>query len=102
MGFYRNAVSRAYYGMYHAAQALLLAYDKKAIGHAGTISAFNHHFVKNGKMPLKFTQWFSSLKESREFADYEGLRKFTSQDVEKAIKEAEEFLSAIEKIIREK
>lgn len=99
MGFYRDAVSRAYYGMYHAAQALLLAYGKKAVGHAGTISAFNHHFVKTGKIPIKFTEWFSALKESREFADYESLRKFTKMDVKKAIKETEEFIKVAEKLI---
>ena len=46
MRFYEDAISRAYYGMYHAAQALLIAYGKRALGHAGTISAFNHHSCK--------------------------------------------------------
>lgn len=101
MGFYRDAISRAYYGMYHGAQALLLAYGKGAIGHAGTISAFNHYFVKTGKIPEKFTKWFSALKESREFADYEGLRKFSKKDVQKVVKETEEFLKAVERLIRE-
>ena len=100
MGFYRDAISRAYYGMYHAAQALLLVYGKRAIGHAGTISAFNHHFVKTGKIPEKFTKWFSALKESREFADYEGLKKFTKGDVKEAIKEVEEFLKEVEKLVK--
>lgn len=102
MGFYRDAVSRAYYGMYHAAQALLLAYGKKAIGHAGTVSAFNHHFVKTGKVSPEFTKWFSGLKESREFADYEGLRKFTKKDIEKAVEEAEKFLGMVKRLIKEK
>ncbi|HUS60047.1 MAG TPA: HEPN domain-containing protein [Nevskiaceae bacterium] len=100
MGFYRDAISRAYYGMYHGAQALLLAYGKRAIGHAGTISAFNHHFVKTDKISKKFTKWFSALKESREFADYEGLKKFTKGDVRKAIKEVEEFLKEVEKLVK--
>lgn len=51
MKFYEDAVSRAYYGMHHSAQALLTAYRKKAVGHAGTVSAFNHHFVKKGLVP---------------------------------------------------
>ena len=102
MGFYRDAISRAYYGMYHAAQALLLGYGKKAIGHAGTVSAFNHHFVKTGKVPVEFTKWFSSLKESREFADYEGLRKFTKKDVKKAIEETEKFLDVVQELIKER
>ena len=99
MKFYRDAISRAYYSMYHAAQALLLAYGKKAIGHAGTISAFNHHFVKTGKITQKFTQWFSALKESREFADYEGLKEFNKKEVEKSIAEAEEFFKVIKEFI---
>jgi uncharacterized protein (UPF0332 family) len=102
MGFYRDAISRAYYGMYHTAQALLLAHEKKAIGHIGTISAFNHYFVKAGKVSAEYTKWFSALKESREFADYEGLRKFTKRDVDRAVKETEGFLSTVEKLIRER
>jgi len=102
MRFYEDAISRAYYGMYHAAQALLIAYGKKALGHAGTISAFNHHFVKKGLIPEKYTAWFSELKESREFADYEPLKKFTKKDVEQAIKETEEFIKIARVLIRKK
>lgn len=100
LGFHRDAISRAYYGMYHAAQALLLASGKKAIGHAGTISAFNHYFVKRGKISPKYTKWFSALKESREFADYESFKTFGKKEVEEAVKEAEEFIGVVSKLIK--
>lgn len=102
MSYERDAVSRAYYSMYHAAQAMLIAEGKTAKGHAGTVSAFNHWFVKTEKVLSKYTIAFSSLKESREFADYESLKSFSEKDAKEAIIDAEEFLEMAEKYIESK
>ena len=100
MNFYSDAVSRAYYAMFHAAQALLVSINKPAQGHAGTISAFTHHFVKTNLLPAKLTEYFAHLKESREFADYESLRRFTQDDATTAIEEAKGFLSQVNQYLK--
>lgn len=43
-GFYEDAVSRAYYAMFHAAKALLLTKHLDAKTHSGLINLFNQHY----------------------------------------------------------
>lgn len=102
LGFYRDVLSRAYYSMYHVAQAMLLSEGKTAKGHAGTVSAFNHWFVKTKKIPERYAISFTLLKEEREFADYESLKNFSSQNAQEAIKDAEEFLEMAGKYLKKK
>ncbi len=42
----RSAVDRAYYAMYHAAQAILLSKGVKVRTHKGTILEFGRNIVK--------------------------------------------------------
>ena len=44
------AVGRAYYVMFHAAQALLRARDLRYRKHAGVHAAFAEHFIKSGQL----------------------------------------------------
>lgn len=45
---YDFAVSRAYYAMFYAAEALLLTKNLSFSKHSGVISGFWEHFVKKG------------------------------------------------------
>ena len=45
-GDYEDAVSRAYYAVYHATQALLLTEGQRAETHRGVITLFGLLFVK--------------------------------------------------------
>lgn len=46
---YEDAVSRAYYAVFHTTQALLLTEGVKADTHKGVITLFGLLFVKTGK-----------------------------------------------------
>lgn len=50
---YEDAVSRAYYAVYHATQALLLTEGEKAETHKGVVTLFGLLFVKTGKFDKK-------------------------------------------------
>jgi uncharacterized protein (UPF0332 family) len=53
-GDYDFAISRAYYGMFYVAQAMLLTRDLRRSKHSGVIAAFQEHFVKPGEVPDHF------------------------------------------------
>lgn len=52
-GFYREAISRAYYSMFHAAQALLIIKKVYPKSHKGVIQKFGEEFVKPGLLERK-------------------------------------------------
>lgn len=48
-GDYEDSVSRAYYAVFHAAQALLLTEEQRAESHKGVVTLFGLIFVKTGR-----------------------------------------------------
>jgi uncharacterized protein (UPF0332 family) len=48
---YESAVSRTYYAMFYATEAILLTKGLSFSSHKGVISAFGKYFVKTGYFP---------------------------------------------------
>jgi hypothetical protein len=67
---YDDAISRAYYAVFHAMTAALFFQDMVFSSHAQTIGAFNREFVKSGVFPVAFTTTIQSLFQNRQVADY--------------------------------
>lgn len=88
---YEDAVSRAYYAVFHMAQALLLTEGEKAETHKGIVTLFGLFFVKTGKFSKKFGKYLANLKDDRENGDYEVFAYIDKETAETAINEAEEF-----------
>ncbi|MBF4475915.1 HEPN domain-containing protein [Methanobacterium formicicum] len=47
-GYHDIAVSRSYYAMFYAAEAVLLTKNLKFSSHSGVVSQFGIHFIKTG------------------------------------------------------
>ncbi len=72
-----GACNRAYYAMFDAARAALLASGAPvapdiAKTHNGLISAFSLHLVKTGRVPLELGKALNRAEELRLIADYKG------------------------------
>jgi uncharacterized protein (UPF0332 family) len=72
-----GACNRAYYAMFDAARAALLASDapvEPEIGrtHGGLVSAFSLHLVKTGRVSVEFGKALNKAEELRLVADYKG------------------------------
>mgnify|MGYP000029444954 CR=1 FL=1 len=91
-GDYEDAVSRAYYAVYHATQALLLTEGEEAQTHKGVLTLFGLLFVKTGKFSKQIGKYLANLKDDRESGDYEVFSFVDSETAERALFEAEEFL----------
>lgn len=72
-----GACNRAYYAMFDAARAALLASGasvpaEMAKTHSGLISAFSLHLVKTGRVPIEHGKALNKAEELRLIADYKG------------------------------
>lgn len=95
-GKYNDAISRIYYAFFDAATAALLSKNLTAKTHHGLIIIFEDNFIKTNIIKPEFGKWLRRAKEAREEADYEVYKKFTTEDVERGIRAAEEFIKNIE------
>ena len=99
-GDYEDAVSRAYYAVFHATQALLLTEGQKAESHKGAVTLFSLLFVKTGKFGRNFGKYLANLKDNRESGDYEVFSYIDRETTETAITEAKEFLKEVRNYLK--
>lgn len=93
------AISRAYYAMFYAATAALLAEDIKRSKHSGVIAAFAQHLVKSGRFAPEHHRALQTAFQDRSEGDYAGV--FPSREaVELRLKEAGEFVAAVTEFLR--
>ena len=100
-GFIDDAISRAYYGVFHAASAVLLAEGITVDSHSGLKTMFGLHFIKTGKIDKKYGRWLNRLKDERENGDYDIFTSFDREDAENSITEAEEFIQEMKRYLIE-
>jgi len=99
---YDDAISRAYYAVFHCTQALLLSLGIKAESHSGVRQLFGFHFIKEGRFDKKFGRYLKNLKDERENGDYSIFTLIEKEDALKAINEAKEFIIETERYLKEK
>lgn len=92
-GDYEDAVSRAYYAVFHATQALLLTEGQKAESHKGIVTLFGLLFVKTGKFRRDMGKYLANLKDDRESGDYEVFSYIDEDTADIALAEAESFIN---------
>ena len=95
-GLYDFAVSRAYYAMLYAAEALLLQQDLRFSSHGAVIAAFGQHFAKPEIIARKFHHYLIDAQDSRVQGDYDIRSTQTADDAGLAINRAHEFIKCAE------
>ena len=100
-GFYRGAVSRAYYSMYHAAKALLLTKNVTPKKHTGVLRMLGLEFVNKGYLEEIYAEAYKYAFDIRQKADYGVEFKIEKEVTEEVVKNAEIFLQRIIKTIEE-
>jgi hypothetical protein len=94
-----DVVSRAYYAVFHCAQALLASIGVKAETHTGVRSLFGFHFIKTKKMAKIYSRYLKNLKDDREVGDYGIYSLIDEADAKNAIIEAQEFLKETKRLL---
>jgi len=98
-GLYDFAVSRAYYTMLYAAEALLLGEGLRFSSHGAVISAFGLHFAKPEVAARHFHHYLIDAQDSRVQGDYDIHSTQTADDAALAINHAYEFIQLAERLL---
>lgn len=99
LGDMDGACNRAYYAMFDAAKAALLASGaavKADIGktHSGLIKAFGEHLIKQGPVPKEMGRLLKRAEEVRLVADYKS-NSVELADAAELVGQAEMFVTAM-------
>ena len=94
-----GAVSRAYYGAFHYARALLLTVGEEPRTHGGLTRLLQGNFVRSGKMAPEVAALLSRLMSFRQDADYTAEYVFTEAMVSAEGDGARAFVAAARAIL---
>ncbi|MEO6319561.1 MAG: HEPN domain-containing protein [Polaromonas sp.] len=94
-----GACNRAYYAMFDAARAALIASQAPvpaeiAKTHSGLISAFSLHLVKPGRFPVALGKSFNKVEDLRLVADYKG-DAIEAEDAQWAVNQSALFVAQV-------
>ncbi|MGH7819123.1 MAG: HEPN domain-containing protein [Candidatus Binatia bacterium] len=89
-----------YYAAYYAASAVLLSRGHRfsSIPEYGRECTAN--LVKPGDLPQDLGRFYDRLFRDRQHGDYLELVEFTSDQLDEAIRQAEELVSALERLVK--
>jgi uncharacterized protein (UPF0332 family) len=93
-GFTEQAVARAYFACFYAAEAALLSLGETRSKHSGVIAAFSRIVIKEGGMDQQMGAILRSLFEDRNEADYRFIEP-PPESAEQAISEASQFVDGV-------
>lgn len=97
-GDFDFSVSRAYYAMFYAAEALLLHRNMSFSKHAGVIAAVHREYVAPGELAREHHAAFQRAFNDRNIAEYEAL-VVTREIADETLRAAEAFLSAASRLL---
>jgi len=92
---YDSAVSRAYYSMFFATEALLLTKGLVPKSHSGLISLFGNYFVKQNIFPKEMGRQLNRAFDKRQIGDYATVIISDKKDAENIVKIGKEFVDKI-------
>lgn len=101
-GYPADAVSPAYFAVFHAAEAALLVEGDEPRSHEGLKSLFGLRFVKTGRLPEELASILRELKDERENGDYSIFPAITAEEAERALASAERFVAALEAFLHDR
>jgi uncharacterized protein len=99
--FPAQAVSRAYFAAFFAAEQVLMHSGEIRSKHAGVIAAFGRIAVREGGLDEEIGRLLRSLFERRNQADYAPV-DVPPEEAVAAIRDAERFVDAVESWLRSK
>lgn len=94
------AASRAYYGCFYVAQALLLSRDLVFARHGQVIAQYGLHFAKTGLLDARFHSLLIQAFNLRQSADYAADAAIEPQEVVELIRNGREFLAAASELLK--
>ncbi len=98
---YRPSVSRSYYAMFYAVQALLTRKELITSIHSGAIAIFNREFVKKDIFDREFSRWLQEAFDLRQRADDREMFTVASERAKAVLENACFFVEEIKRKLSE-
>lgn len=97
----RAVVNRAYYAIFYAVIALLIAreIEYKTSKHSGIISVFDREIVHAGLLGRDFSRVLHRAFEARQESDYKEFVVVTGADAAESVRQAEYLVSGVKALI---
>lgn len=99
IGLYDDAVSRAYYAMFYAAKAALLAEGIDLRRHSSAVTKFRELFVITGRVDTEYLRYLGRAQSARERSDYAPFVPLSREGTEEILNTAGEFIVKIKEIL---
>ena len=99
-GELEDAVSRAYYAMYHAAHAALLPLRVSPRTHKGLAMMLSMHRVKTGQIAIDLYQAFVAARDQREYGDYDVATIIGKELAQSTVADADRLIEAVELLLK--
>jgi uncharacterized protein (UPF0332 family) len=96
-----DATSRAYYGAFHYARALLLMLGEEPLSHAGLERLLHRDIVRPGLLDADIARQFGRLQKMRHDADYTSEIVITLQGATEDVAAARQFIAAARRVLEE-
>jgi uncharacterized protein (UPF0332 family) len=89
------AASRAYYGSFYTAEALLFSRGLSYSRHSQVVAQFGRHFARTGELDARYHRLLVEAFRLRQTADYSAAPEAVSrEDADHTIREGKAFLAA--------
>jgi uncharacterized protein (UPF0332 family) len=100
--YYGSACNRAYYAIFYAASALLLAKGMSFGKHSAVISAFRQHFIKSGELDARWSEVYQRIMSHRQSSDYDINLRVEKEQADKDVSDAGAFVEEVEQWLRKR
>jgi len=97
---WNGAANRIYYSVLHAVNALFVNDGLQVKRHKSSHTLFSQHYIKTGKLPVEYGQFYNNLQTLREKSDYNCFYDVSERDVVEGMSKASLFIKAIEDLIK--
>jgi uncharacterized protein (UPF0332 family) len=101
LGYFHVTISRAYYAMFYAANALLASKKITRSKHSGVLSAFGENFVRTGEIEPEYAKMLVNAFDSRLDSDYDVTFMVERSTAEKILNDAGIFVERIQRYFEE-
>jgi len=93
------AVRNTYYACFYALTAVLLKMEKGFKKHTAVRAALHSDLIKTGMLDASWGRFYNTIFDSRHEGDYQPLVTFDKGQVEDFIKQDDDFLKEMEKLL---
>jgi uncharacterized protein (UPF0332 family) len=100
--FWNASINRLYYACFYAVSGLLLKNGLETSTHKGIRQMFGLHYVQTGLVSRELAKFFSDLYDRRQTGDYDDFITYDKETVNSLLLLAEDFVSDIDKLIKQK